>query len=42
MKKVSKLLAGAALLITKKSVNSSCLYVIGQRKLPKGAEKFKK
>lgn len=41
MKKVSKILADAALLVTKKSVNSSCYFLLGQPKLPKGAEKLK-
>lgn len=42
MKKVSKILADAALLVTKKSVNSACIVIVGQPKLPKGADKLKK
>lgn len=42
MKKVSKILADAALMVTKKNVNSTCFIIVGQPKLPKGAEKLKK
>lgn len=41
MKKVSKVLANVALLVTKNSVNSACAFFMGQRKLPKNAEKLK-
>lgn len=41
MKKVSKVLANAALMVTKKRVNSACSFFMGQRKLPKNVEKLK-
>lgn len=40
--KVSKVIASAALLVTKTNVNSTCYFHVHQPKLPTGAEKLKK
>jgi cyclic lactone autoinducer peptide len=40
--KISGLVASLALMVTIANVNSSCMFVMHQPKLPKGAEKLRK
>lgn len=40
--KLSKIVAKAAMSMTIKQVNSSCSFIMGQKELPKAAEKLKK
>ncbi|SNT12758.1 cyclic lactone autoinducer peptide [Anaerovirgula multivorans] len=40
--KLSAVIAGLALMITTMNVNTTCICLIHQPKLPKGAEKYRK
>ncbi len=40
--RISKMVASLALVITAINVNSTCMYLIHQPELPKGAEKLSK